>query len=82
MNKKGAIFLGCIVALMIFLAGTLFIEHFKSDITTARTDLSCSNPTTISDGTKVLCLMMDGLVPYYILVFLSLVGGFVMEALK
>ena len=67
---------------MIFISGVLFIEHIKTGVTDSRTDLTCTDAENISDGTKVLCLLIDGTVPYFIIVFLSLVGGFRTNSLK
>ena len=80
MNKKGAGFLGVIVALVIFMSGVLFIEHLETDITTTRIDLDCTN-LSISDGTKLQCLVVGITVPYYFVLLLSLAGGFITEIL-
>jgi hypothetical protein len=81
MNKRGAAFLGIITAIIIFMAGALMIEHYKDTITSTRTTLDCSNYTGISDGTKLVCLEIDLLLPYFILTLLSIAGGFIAETL-
>ena len=77
MNKKGqTIFMAVIIAMMIFFVGVITVNFLKDDITTTRTNLDCTNPS-ISDGAKVTCLGIDGLVPYFIIVFLSAAGGLI-----
>jgi hypothetical protein len=80
MNKKGSVYLGIFLALIIYITGVLFMPFIVDDIDTARTDLDCSN-SSISDGTKVTCLATDSVMPYFIWFFISLalafvVGGF------
>jgi len=81
MNKNAGLFLGVIVAIMVFMAGVLFVEFIKDDVTQTRVDLSCSTPDSITDGTKLLCLVIGGTVPYYIIAFLSIVVGFISDKL-
>jgi uncharacterized membrane protein len=77
MNSKGqTMFIAIIVACMIFFAGVIVVNFFKDDITTARVAMDCSNPA-ISDGSKVTCLGIDIVVPYFILIFLSAAGGLI-----
>ncbi len=78
-NKKGMAFLGIATALMIFMVGTLFIDHFKTDITSSRTNLDCGNSAGISDGTKLLCLVVDMTIPYFVLILISIAGGMVID---
>ena len=78
MNKKAGIFVGVIVAVFLFMAGILFVEHLKTDVTVARTDLDCSNVAGISDGTKLLCLVVGGAIPYFIILLISVIGGWIM----
>ena len=77
MNKKGNVFFGVGVFLLIYIFGVLFIPFITDDITTARTDLDCTN-TAITDGTKINCLLTDVLTPYFILFILASAGGFLM----
>jgi len=76
-GKRGNIFFGVVLGLGLFVAGTLFIPFIADDITTARTALSCSSPTTITGGTMLLCLTVDIVVPYFILFFVSVALGFI-----
>lgn len=64
-----------ITAFMLFMAGMLFVAPIMDSIAPARASLDCSSPADISDGTKVTCLFVDGIVPYFILLILSIAGG-------
>jgi len=75
MNKKANIFMGLVVFLLIYVTGVLFLPFFTDDITTTRNQLDCTN-TTISDGTKLMCLGTDILVPYIILFIISAGFGY------
>ncbi len=78
MNKKGQVGIAVIIGIMIFLSGIVVINILKPDITIARsatTGLDCSNATGISDGTKLTCLAVDLVIPYFIVIILSAAGG-------
>jgi len=70
MNKKGSVFFGITIALILYITGVLFMPFIADDIDTTRTELSCSD-SSISDGTKLTCLATDGLMPYFIWFFIS-----------
>lgn len=78
-NKKGNIFASIMVALIIFMVGMIIVNFLKPEVTTARTAVTCTAPAT--DGTKILCLMIDIVVPYFIVLVLSLAGGVITEKL-
>jgi len=67
MNKKGQTF-GIVIlsAIVIFIIGMMCINFVLTEVSNARIDLSCSSADTISDGTKLLCLVVDTNVPYFI----------------
>ena len=78
MDKKGqTLGLGILSALVIFIIGILMINFLMTEVTTARTDLNCANAGDITDGTKVLCLMFDTTIPYWIWLIFSVVIGVV-----
>ena len=70
-----------IIAITIFIVGMLSVNFLKPEITRARdaTHLDCSNtadfPAGISDGTKLTCLVVDVVVPYFIVIIFSVAGG-------
>jgi len=82
LHKKaqfGELGLSLLIAMMIFMCGMLFINPISSSIDSARTDLSCSSAATISDGTKMLCLIVDITMVYFIMAIISLAGGIVLS---
>lgn len=84
MNKKGQLGWGFAIVMMIslFLIGMLNINFIKDEVTRARNsaNLDCSN-SDISDGTKVLCLVVDIVVPYFIILVFSFAGGILAKKL-
>jgi len=76
MNKIGGLYLGFIFAIFFFMAGMLMLPIMKDGITDARTDIQCSN-SSISDGAKLSCLVLDTGVPYFVITILALAGGFI-----
>jgi len=78
MNKKGSsLGLAILSALGIFIVGFMFINFIIPEVSTFRSVMDCVSASTISDGTKVLCLVSDAAVPIYILGILSLGIGIV-----
>ena len=78
MNKKGQMGIAIIIAVMIFLSGIIVINILKPEVTLSRDatiGLDCSNSTGISDGTKLTCLTVDLVIPYFIVIILSAAGG-------
>jgi len=78
MNKRGAIFFGVVIGFFLFAMGVLFMPFLEEDITTFRSNMECSS-SSIGYGTMALCLLGDGLMPYFIWFFTSmsigLIGG-------
>jgi len=79
MNKKGNVFFGVIVGIVIFIFGILFIPFLADDIDTTRTDLDCTN-TSITGGTMMTCLVVDLTIVYLIWFFVSIALGFIVGA--
>ncbi len=79
MNKKGSIFLGLALGVFLFITGVLVLPFLTDDVTTVRTALNCSSAATISDGTKLSCLFVGGLIPYYIWFFSSMAIGLIIS---
>lgn len=82
MKKAQTLGLAIIIAVFVFLIGMMMINFLKPEITRFRTNLSCSDANTISDGTKLLCLATGTLVPYWILLILSVTIGGVISQLR
>jgi hypothetical protein len=80
MNNRGAMGFSIVIGIMIFLIGIPIINILKPEIDVARgsSGLDCSN-VSISDGTRLTCLGVDLVIPYFILIVLSVAGGFIAE---
>lgn len=79
MNKRGSVGLAIISAIFLFIIGMMAINFLLTDVTDARNNLQCSSATTISDGTKLLCLIIDANVPYFIWLVLSISAGIIIS---
>jgi hypothetical protein len=79
-NKKaqGGLGITIIVSFTFFIIGLLFLNFFTPEVvnTRAADQLNCSNATGISDGNKLLCLAVDLVLPYFILLIFSTAGGY------
>ena len=81
MNKRGSIFLGIAVALIVWVFGVLFLPFLTDDVTTFRTSMDCSN-TSISGGSMLVCLAGGIITPFWIWTIISLAIGFIMGGNK
>jgi type II secretory pathway component PulF len=79
MNKKGNIYMSIMVSLIIFVVGMIVVNFIAPEVTTTYSDLSCAAPPT--DGTKILCLVVDSVLPYFFILVLSIIGGILTEKL-
>ena len=80
MNSKGQSLLFAIIgAVMIFMAGMLFLNHVMDDVTLSRTVGFNCDDSTISDGTKLTCLGIDLVIPILIISIVSLSGGLIIN---
>ena len=77
-NKKGqGMILQLVIAFFVWIAGIMALPLVIDVVTGARNGLSCATPTLISDGTKVLCLIVDTGVPYLIWTLIVIAVGIV-----
>jgi len=79
MNKKGqtqTVGFAILWAILIFMIGILILPFIGDEVTrTTGTDqLDCNN-STISDGTKLTCLSVDIVIPYFLIILLAVVGS-------
>jgi len=76
-NRGGVMMMSITVGIMIFITGMIFLNPIKDLVTETRasTNLDCSNAAVISDGTKLACLGVDIVVPYFIIIIISFSGG-------
>ena len=78
MNKKGqSLGLGIMSAIFVFIVGIMFINFIMPEVSTARTELNCADASNISDGTKLLCLVVGTTIPYWIILIFSIAIGFI-----
>lgn len=78
MNKQGQTMgIAIISAVVFFIVGLLTINFVMPEVTNARAALDCANAAGISDGTKVLCLVIDTTVIYWILTIFSILFGII-----
>lgn len=77
-KKKGSIMLTIISVLAFFMFGILIIGLLFPDISIARSpdNLDCSN-ISISDGNKISCIIVDTVVPLWIVGLLMIGGGYI-----
>lgn len=69
-NKKGSLYFSVIIAIILFMVGMIVVNFVKTEVSSSRTSLNCAAPAT--DGTKILCLLVDSTVPYWIILVLSI----------
>jgi ABC-type Fe3+ transport system permease subunit len=76
MNKRGQSLGISIISVLFFLVIAFSSINFIMDrVTDTTTDLNCDSASTISDGTKFLCLMTDTTVVYFIMCIMSVILG-------
>jgi len=80
-NKAQTLGLSVLYAVFFFVLGILFINFLQPDIRIAQTSLDCSNVSGISDGNKLTCLLVDGVMPYFIIAILSTAVGIITSRL-
>lgn len=79
MNKKAqsrTLALGIITGIFLFIVGMVFMNFIKDEVTRTRNsdNLNCSD-SSISDGSKLTCLTVDWVVPYFIITIFAFSGG-------
>lgn len=81
MNNRGEMmWFSLITAFVIFAAGVLVINLIKDDVDTTRSGLDCTQSTmNLTSGEKLTCLGVDLVVPYVIVLILSIVGGVIID---
>lgn len=75
MSRGQTLGLSAAFAFFFFIFGIVFINFLQPDIESAQSSLNCSAATTISDGNKIMCLFVDGMMPYFIILVLSSAMG-------
>lgn len=75
MNKRGG-YLGIGLAIFLWILGILVMPFITSTIDSERVNLACSD-TSISFGTKLICLTHDTIIPYFLWTLFVLCLGLV-----
>ncbi|MFP4457166.1 MAG: hypothetical protein ACLFPS_05845 [Clostridia bacterium] len=75
MNKKGLLGVTILTTIAILIVGLVTVNFLFSEVDTFRAGLNCASPDSISDGTKILCLVGDITIPYYIYIIFALALG-------
>ena len=78
--KKAQMGLGMtiVLSLFIFIVFIGVVNLLIPSVTDFRVDMNCANPSEISDGIKVSCLLADTVIIYFIgLVFSVSIGSIV-----
>jgi len=78
-NKRGqAALVGLMIGIMIFFLAMIFIDPIGDTIDEVRdtSQLDCSN-SSISDGQKATCLIVDLILPYFIAIIIAVAGGWI-----
>jgi len=75
-NKRGqTLGLVLISSIFFFIIGMMVTNFLMPEIDRTRTDLNCASSSTITDGTKALCLVVDTVVIYWIILIFSVILG-------
>jgi len=77
MKQAQSLGLSIMSAIFILIIGFLFLNFLMPEITDFRIELNCASPSDITDGTKLLCLVGDIIVPYWIILVFSVVIGLI-----
>ena len=78
-NKRGQVALiAMAIGIFIFFLGISFIDPIKEVVVEARgvEQLDCAN-SSITDGAKTTCLIVDLILPYFIVTIIAIGGAWV-----
>lgn len=78
-NMGGKLIITVAIAIMIYMAGSLFITPISNLVDTTATSMSCATPASVSAGTLIVCLILDLVNPTYILIFIGLALGLIIS---
>jgi len=66
MNKRGqTLGVAVISIIFIFIIGMMSINFLFNEVSDFRSNLNCATAADITDGTKLLCLVVDTSIPYW-----------------
>jgi len=73
----GSLGLKIVATIFFMIIGFASINFVMDEVTNTTTQLNCDSASTITDGTKIMCLMLDSTVIYFMITLLSLLLGFI-----
>ena len=79
MNKKGKLGLAILFAIAYFMFGMITYQLLKPDITISRDATHMNCDATTYSGDKVVCLIIDGVIPFLIISILAVSAGIITE---
>lgn len=74
-QSTGIAIISAIFILIVFMSSVNFIID---EVTTASINLNCSDASNISDGTKLLCLVVNSTVIYWVWLAVSIAVGLIL----
>ena len=75
-SKRGQTLGITIVALIfVFIVGFMTINFLFDEVSNFRVNLNCASAADITDATKLLCLVVDTAIPYWILLIFTITIG-------
>jgi hypothetical protein len=74
-NRGQSLGLSIMAFILVIIVGFSLINFLMPEITDARTNLSCSDGENIADGNKLLCLVFDITIPYWIWIIMAIAIG-------
>lgn len=75
MNKKAILGVTILTGIFLLIVGLTTVNFLFNEVDTFRAGLNCASPNSISDATKLLCLVGDITIPYWIYIIVSLALG-------
>lgn len=74
-NKAQTLGLIIISSIFFFIVGLMAINFLMPEVDRTRIDLNCADASAITDGTKMLCLVLDTTIIYWIILIFSVILG-------
>ena len=76
-SKKGTMGIAIITSIFVLIIGLAIINLLIPEVTNFRTDMNCADASSISDATKLTCLVGGISIPYWIFLILSITIGII-----
>ena len=76
-KKAQSMGIAVVIAITLFIIGMTVVNILKPEVTSARSSTGLNCTGDISDGTKLTCLAVDLVIPYFIIIIISAAGGLI-----